>query len=203
MWQNLLQCPAYNLFRQLEGALDLAMIDSPSANHTIYFDFIGPVQVGKHGSRFICIVVDSFTKFGDAIASQRCTVKVALRLLKKWITNLRAPERVLSDNCSAFISHVFTNYCRKHLIDNIYCPPYSHKSNGTIEVFKKTLANHIRKVWYNKGGDWTNHISYCLFTINTSVHLTTKSTPFFLLSGRTRTRSSLEPAQLNQARKLA
>ena len=62
-------CDICQQFRQLQLNVNLGMIDSPTPNHSLCVDFIGPLPRRRHGYRIIATRIDAFTKFGTAQAS--------------------------------------------------------------------------------------------------------------------------------------
>ena len=195
-------CDVCQQFRQLQHNVDLGMIDSPTPNHTLCLDFIGPLPRGRHGYRFIATGIDAFTKFGTAQASKTCSTQI-IKLLKNWIALNGPPERILCDNGAAFISKEFESFCERHGVDIIHTPAYAHKSAGTIEAYNKNFVNRLKRIWKEKRGDWTEHINECVQEINRKVHCTTLFCPRYLLKGIHRNDRLATDEQLAKDRKLA
>ena len=196
-------CDICQQFRQLQRNVDLGMIDSPIPNHTLCLDFVGPLPRGRHGYRFIATGIDAFTKFGTAQASKTCSSSQIIKLLKNWFTLNGPPQRILCDNGAAFISKEFESFCERHGVDIIHTPAYSHKSAGTVEAYNKNFVNRLKRIWKEKGGDWTEHINECTQEINRTVHCTTLSCPRYLLKGINRNGGLTNAERLEKDRNLA
>lgn len=196
-------CPACQHFQQRKRAVDLGMIDAPCVNHTVCMDFIGPLQRGRHGHRYICTIIDAFSKYGDASSHVRNDTNAAIRLLQRWIEKQGVPHRILSDRGSAFISKEFKKVCHENNIDIIHTPPYSHKSAGTVEKYNQSLIGRLRRIWYARRGDWTDVLDECVTEINKSIHLTTLFSPVYLMTGVHKNGTVASMENITHDRKLA
>lgn len=61
---------------------------------------------------------------------------------------------------------------------------YHPQSNGLDERFNQTLQRTLRKCVNEQQDNWDEAIDDILFAYRTSVHATTKHTPFYLMFGR-------------------
>ena len=196
-------CETCQMFRNPRSEVDLGMIDSPSPNHTLCLDFIGPLNRGSHGFRYIATGIDAFTKFGVGRLCKTCSAAQAIKLVLEWARKFGAPQRILCDNGSAFIARSFESTCTQHGIDILHTPAYSHKSAGTVEAFNRNLVNRLRRIWAERRGDWTTHVSTSVQEINRTIHSTTLFCPQYLLTGTQRDGTITSPQQLDTDRGLA
>lgn len=61
---------------------------------------------------------------------------------------------------------------------------YHPQSNGLDERFNQTLERALQKTVNEQQDDWDEAIDDILFAYRTSVHATTKYSPFYLMFGR-------------------
>ena len=68
----------------------------------------------------------------------------------------------------------------EHRVSSAYHP----QTNGLDERINQTLTKAIVKYINTEQDDWDEHIESILFSYRTSVHASTKFTPFYLMYGR-------------------
>ncbi|MCG8624862.1 MAG: hypothetical protein MJE68_23045, partial [Proteobacteria bacterium] len=61
---------------------------------------------------------------------------------------------------------------------------YHTQSDGLVKKFNSTLTNMIAKSCENRPYDWDQQLPFLLFAYRVSAQVSTKDSPFFLLSGR-------------------
>lgn len=57
-------------------------------------------------------------------------------------------------------------------------------ADGMVEQTNRTIKDQLAKYLYTRGGEWDDHLRQVEFAYNTTVHSSTKHTPFFLVHGR-------------------
>lgn len=61
-------------------------------------------------------------------------------------------------------------------------PPYSPWCNGKVERTNGTLGDILSQ--YTNGSDWDKYVRPACMAINSSIHASTRQTPYFLMFGR-------------------
>lgn len=154
--------------------------------HMIYVDFIGPLPRSKAGFCYILTVVDSFSKFMHAHPIRSATSKEAVTYLTNRIfLTFGVPEFLVSDNGSQFMSadlmKCMSEYNVKHWAVSRY-----HPQANAVEAANKTLETSIRA--YIKDDkdhrDWDKHLYEITCSMNSSLHTTTKFSPYFVNFGQ-------------------
>ncbi|UYV83409.1 K02A2.6-like [Cordylochernes scorpioides] len=142
----------------------------------IHIDYAGPF----HGRTFL-IVVDSMSKWPEAIIMDHCTATATVRVLRNLFAVHGLPDQVVSDNGRMFVGHEFQEFLMMNGIRHITSAPYHPQTNGQAERVVQTLKQLIRK------NGWENisvTLPRALFAMRTTPHGTTGLTPAELLMGR-------------------
>ena len=108
------------------------------------------VDKGALGLRWILarnmflVLIDSHLKWIEVEPVESATTKTKVRKLRKIFSTHGIPEKLVSDNGSAFTSQEFTDFVKSNGIDHIKTTPYHPSSNGLVEravqVLKKGLS---------------------------------------------------------------
>ena len=96
---------------------------------------------------------------------------------------------MISDNGSQFISHAFQNFLNKYGISHFKNAVY-HPQNNPAERVNKVIMSSIRAYLGENAShkDWDKEIAKIEHAINTSVHESTKLSPYFIVFGRNHVR---------------
>ncbi|UYV84832.1 K02A2.6-like, partial [Cordylochernes scorpioides] len=142
----------------------------------IHIDYAGPF----HGRTFL-IVVDSMSKWPEAIIMDHCTATATVQVLRNLFAVHGLPDQVVSDNGRMFVGHEFQEFLMMNGLRHITSAPYHPQTNGQAERVVQTLKQLIRK------NGWENisvTLPRALFAMRTTPHGTTGLTPAELLMGR-------------------
>ncbi|UYV68431.1 K02A2.6-like [Cordylochernes scorpioides] len=142
----------------------------------IHVDYAGPF----HGRTFL-IVVDSMSKWPEAIIMDHCTATATVRVLRSLFAVHGLPDQVVSDNGRMFVGHEFQEFLRMNGVRRITSAPYHPQTNGQAERVVQTLKQLIRK------NGWENisvTLPRALFAMRTTPHGKSGLTPAELLMGR-------------------
>ncbi|CAF1404611.1 unnamed protein product [Rotaria sp. Silwood1] len=78
------------------------------------------------------------------------------------------------------MNKLFDNLGVTHLYSTVYHP----QTNGQIERFNATMDGKIAALCNERCTDWDEVLQFVTFNYNTSIHATTKQTPFEMMHGR-------------------
>lgn len=68
-------------------------------------------------------------------------------------------------------------------IKQIQTTAYHPESNGALERSHATIADYLKHYINDKQSDWDDWLDFCMFSYNTTVHTSTKFTPYELVFG--------------------
>ena len=146
---------------------------------------IGPFNRTDSGNVYILNVVDSFSKFVIAVAiPDKKTETVVKVLVDRVFHAYGLPSTICHDGGKEFCSTMFTKFNELYKISQIQITPYLSWPNGVAEKANDTITSILRKVAADDINNWDLYIKTCVYAYNTTVHTTTKQTPYFLHFGK-------------------
>ena len=111
-------------------------------------DFIGeinPSSLGQH--KWILTATDYFTKWIEAIPTQRATDAVIIQFLEENIlSKFGVPRKIITDYSAAFKSKKMIDFCNKYNIHLGHSIAYYPQGNGLTESSNKSLTRTIKKL---------------------------------------------------------
>ena len=78
--------------------------------HTIHIDFKGPLSPTSFGMSYIFVIIDSFSRYIQAIPTKDATSKAALQALSQFIYRFGIPHVIICDRGTHFMSRDFINF---------------------------------------------------------------------------------------------
>ncbi|CAM4977180.1 unnamed protein product [Rotaria socialis] len=181
-----LPCAQNNHRRQkLPGALK--PIKPPEGIWKLFsMDFHGPIApTSKQGNRYIISLTDILSKFVVAKAVRDCSATTAVKfLINDVILKYGTPTCILTDNGTHFTAQIMNNLFQHLGVTHLYSTVYHPQTNGQIERFNATMDGKIAALCNERRTNWDEVLQYVTFNYNTSIHATTKQTPFEMMHGR-------------------
>ena len=178
---------AQNNHRRQKPAGKLKPIQPPEGIWKLLaMDFHGPINpTTKKGNRYIIALTDVLSKFVITKAVKDCTATTAVEFLTNdVILKYGTPTCILTDNGSHFTAQVMNNLFQRLGVTHLYSTAYHPQTNGQIERFNATIDGKIATLCNENRTNWDEVLPFVTFNYNTSIHATTKHTPFELMHGR-------------------
>ena len=149
-------------------------------------DFHGPITpTSRRGNRYIISLTDVLSKFVIAKAVRDCSATTTVDFLTNdVILKYGTPTCILTDNGTHFTAQVTNNLFQKLGVTHLYTTAYHPQTNGQIERFNATMDGKIATLCNERRNDWDEVLPFVIFNYNTSIHATTKYTPFEMIHGR-------------------
>lgn len=176
-------CTTRKRFAEKPQGLLYPIDKHPVPFHTIHMDCLGPfVTKSSSGHSAILILVDAFTKYCLLYPLLRLTADEIKEHTFNFISLFGTPTRIIADAGSCFTGiparELFATWC----IEFHATTPQTHRSNGQVERYMRTVANMLRVDIKNKS-EWASRLPTIQLTLNTTVHKITKCTPLEMLIG--------------------
>lgn len=147
-------------------------------------DIVGPLPRSLKQNKFILVAEDVATKFVVAAPMRSATTSAVKKILLNEVILVHgAPELLLADNGSAFISKEFKEFCSQHSIELRHVPKYYPRGN-MVERANRVIKTALSIYSSDNQRNWDDYIRHIAFAVNTSVSETTSFTPARLVYGR-------------------
>ena len=148
---------------------------------TVGINFLGPLPPSAE-NQYILLIDDHFTKWHEAIAlPDHSALTTAKALMEHWITRFGCPENLHSDQGRNFEAKLFTSLTKLLQLDKTCTTAFQPQSNAVIESTNRTLLNMLAKTTDKNQRNWSELLPYVMHAYRTSVHESTRCTPYFLL----------------------
>lgn len=151
----------------------------------IGIDYVGPLNRTTTGNKYIIVAMDYLTKWPEAKPVKEATAQETVTFIyEDIICRHGCPGRILTDRGTHFNNRLLNGLMEKFKVAHLMSTPYHPQTNGLVERFNRTLIEALAKTASEHLTDWDKYIAPALFAYRTSVHSTTKLSPFLLIYGR-------------------
>ena len=150
------------------------------------------IDVFFYDNKIYLTLVDSFSKFAQAIQIPGKNAINVSNALIKYFSFCGIPEKLIIDNGTEFNNDTVKEILKMHKINIHFTTPQHHESNSIVERFHSTIIEHLRLLKESFPNDKENLMDYAIIAYNSSIHSTTKYTPFELTHGHTNSRDPNE-----------
>jgi transposase InsO family protein len=133
----------------------------------------------NNGYVYLLNIIDIFSKFLWCFPIKNKSGEVVADIIQKLILSEGTPEILASDNGTEFNNQDITELAERYGIDVRHGQPYKSNTQGAVERVNGTIRDSIFS--YLKDHDskrWVDNLHFFVYSYNTSVHSTTKLTPF-------------------------
>lgn len=148
----------------------------------IHIDHLGPFR-----DKMFLIITDSYTKWIEVYISSSLASAETIECIRECLARFGICATIVSDNGRSFSSCEFRIFCYKNKIEHLTSAPYHPQSNGAAENAVKSFKMGLKKALNdpkNASSSLRTVINRYLFGYRSSVHATTKQTPFQMMFGR-------------------
>ena len=181
------QCEACQRFKSdcMKPARLLQPLTVPTQVWTeVSMDFIKGFP-SSHGYTSIMVVVDRLTKYAHFVPLRHPFT--AITVAKAFISNIihlnGIPVSIVSDRDKVFISTFWRTLFQLHGTKLCMSSSYHPQSDGQTEVVNRILEQYLRCFAGDQPRKWFDWVPWAEFSYNTSIHSSTKMTPFEAVYG--------------------
>ena len=153
-------------------------------NQRVHVDLFGPLKTSDSGKKYILVMTDAFSKYAEVAAvDNKEASTVSLAIFNRWICRFGTPLEIVSDGGKEFVNKVSQELYKlldiKHSVTTAYHP----QCNAQAERFNQTVGKYLASFTDQSTLDWEMYLAPLAFSYNTSLHRTTKHTPYGLTFG--------------------
>ena len=147
-------------------------------------DIIGPLPCDKWGFRHIITFTCLFTRLIECVAIKDQTQETAAKSFVNTICcRYSCPSVLLTDRGSCYTSAMFRTICKLMNTEKRYSLSYNPMCNGGAERINLPIEKYLTIYVNSRQDDWSEFLPTFQFSYNTSVHKTTKLSPFESIYG--------------------
>ncbi|KAJ9532927.1 hypothetical protein QJQ45_018045, partial [Haematococcus lacustris] len=152
----------------------------------VSMDFIGPLPATPRGHTMIFTIVDKLSKMIHLIpTTTTATAHDTARLFFDHIFKHHGlPEAIISDRDPKFTSDFWTSLFHLTGTRLLLSSAYHPQTDGQTERANRTVEDMLRPYVNDHKTDWDQHLAAVEFAYNSSEHVGTGFTPFYLNYGQ-------------------
>lgn len=150
-------------------------------------DFLEKLKVSKNGYRHCIIAVEHVTRFTLIEPLKTLTAAETCEFLfKRLFMTMGIPCCILTDNGSAWRSHLTKLLTDRLGIDSLKCMAYHSQANGMAERFIQKVQRRLQLYVSELHDDWDEYVPPIQYAMNSSICRTLgpEDTPYNLFFGR-------------------
>ena len=150
-------------------------------------DFIGPLRTAADGSKYILLLVDSFSRWCESFAIKSAdAVTVAKILYTDIFTRYGAPTSLVSDRGQQFMPQLVKALCAMFNVKRKLTSSYHPQTNSACERMNSFILSSLRTYVRPDQLDWPTLLpgimmAYC----HTPATNSTEFSPFYILFNQT------------------
>lgn len=146
-------------------------------------DIYGSLPVSKGGVKYILVCLDVFSGFVKLYALRANTTKACLnKIINRYITEVRTPKVILSDNATQFRSPSWRKQLQEHGIE-VQFTPVRHPESNPSERCMRELGKFCRIYCHDSHKKWVELLPYIEKWVNQTVASSRGYTPHELMYG--------------------
>ena len=147
-------------------------------------DLVGPLPESGKGNVYIMTAEENFCRWPIAVGiPDKRAETVAKAFEQHVLAEHGSCQQLLTDNAQELTGNIIADVAKILGISKVTTVPYNPNGN-IVERWHRTLGMMLRTMVDKDQRNWDDCLSACLLAYRTSVHATTKMTPYFLMHGR-------------------
>jgi transposase InsO family protein len=136
------------------------------------------------GHKFVLLATDYFTKWVEAIPTNKVTSENMIEFVKEHIIyRFGIPQMITTGQGAQFVSLEFGEFAGSMGIKLFNSSPYYAQANGQAEASNKIMIKLIQKKIDQKPRRWNSVLNEALWAYRMAPHGATKTSPYELVYG--------------------
>ena len=149
-------------------------------NQRVHMDLMGELRSDDE-FKYILVVTDAYTKYAIVTPiTDKSAATVAKAFFESWIAQFSCPKLIVSDQGKEFVNKTMEEMNKRLKIGHNRTSSYHPESNSSAESFNRSIIKFMQCALENETLKWSEWVKTLQISYNTTVHRTTKCTPFAL-----------------------
>ena len=150
-----------------------------------HIDLCGPLPESEEGYKWICICIEAFSGWPEAIPLRtKNTKELAEALVANVFSRFGSPVSILTDQEKSMEAELMHQIMLVYGVDRHHTTVQNHKANGKVEVYIKTLKEHLGIKISKYQHAWPKHLHPIMQAYRAMQKDDTGYSPFEILFGR-------------------
>ena len=151
----------------------------------VHMDILGPLPQAEDKSKYVLLIVDSFSKWPEAFPlKDQEAVTIAKTLYKEIFTRYGAIKTLISDRGANFMSKIVQSLCNLFQIKRQHTSSFHPQTNSACERYNSFIAQTLRAYINKSQTNWPELLPGILMAFRLTPAKGTKFAPHKLLFGR-------------------
>jgi len=149
-------------------------------------DFIGPLEEDSDGNRYICVVIDQFSRWVELYRTKNNDAMAAAKALLDHFGRFGIPTNIRTDQGREFRNELIENFMKLVGCEHTFSTADSHEENGIVEAANAEVRRYLNEYAYDRqlGRDtWSDNLPIAQRIINSMDKSLTGMTPAHILFG--------------------
>lgn len=148
-------------------------------------DFCGPFERSSNGNEYILTATDRLSRYLVVKATRNQTEATVIKFLRESLfTTFGYPNVIKTDNGPAFRGKELSSWLERIRIGHQRSASYDSESQALVERVQGTYQNLLRVLVGEKKKSWESYLLPVVHIYNSTVHSSTKLSPYLLMFGR-------------------
>ena len=135
----------------------------------VLVDVVGPLCKTSKGHEYCLTIMDTSTRFVEAVPLQRATSQAITEALLKFFTLFGLPLVRRMDQGSNLTAQVLRQTLEQLGVQQIFGCAYRPQSQGAIKRFHQTLKSMIKTYVFEHKKDWDTGLQFLMYAARSSV----------------------------------
>ena len=151
----------------------------------VCLDLLGPFPKSRSRNKYVLSIVDQFTRWVELFPINNMeAITIAKMFVNEFVSRYGLSRQILTDQGRQFESVLFKEICALMDIDKKRNTSSHPQTNGIQERFNRTIEDMLSKFVSANKRDWDEYLPLLLLAYRSSVHESTKQTPYMMFFGR-------------------
>ncbi|MCG7879153.1 MAG: RNase H-like domain-containing protein [Candidatus Thiodiazotropha endolucinida] len=151
----------------------------------VCLDLLGPFPESRNKNKYILSICDQFTRWIEMFPLKNMEAEtVATVFVSEFVSRYGLCRQILTDQGKQFESKLFKGICELLDIDKKRSTSFHPQTNGIQERFNRTIEDMLSKYVSANQRDWDEYLPMLLLAYRSSIHESTKQTPYTMFFGR-------------------